>query len=318
MMAASVTVLDLAGNRNGKAEALNTAWDSLARGADLVMTVDADSELPPHAVASWIAEFAADPDLGGSSPQVVMTGSSLLCRMQRAEFAKSATFGLKRGKTSVVSGTGCCYRNEALHEVAQRAEQPGAPWNYGSIVEDFYLTYRIREAGWKAQVSPAVWCDTGSMRTLRALWAQRVKWQTGTTADLISFGFGRLTWRDWGLQALNFAMIMYWLFWTSVLARDFIYGGVALTWHWLIIPAAFAGTEVLHCRKIRGRDRIDILIAVTLLPSLAFSLMNVGWCIASWRKVMSGEADHKQKLWEAQALAEGIIGADELKAVSAA
>ena len=317
-MAASVIVLDLHNLKNGKAEALNIAWDSLGRDADLIMTVDADSELPPHAVASWIAEFAADPALGGSSPQVVMTGSSLLCRMQRLEFAKSATFGLKRAKTSVVSGTGCCYRNKALHEVALRPEQPGAPWNYGSIVEDFYLTYRIRQAGWKARVSPSVWCDTGSMKTLKALWYQRVKWQTGTTADLIGFGFGRLTWRDWGLQALNLVMISYWLLWASLLTRDFMNGGATLTWHWLVIPAAFAGTELLHCRKIRGRDWIDVVIAAALVPSLVFSLMNVGWCVASWRKVMSGEADHKQKLWEAQAIAEGIIRAGELETVNAA
>jgi hypothetical protein len=113
-------------------------------------------------------------------------------------------------------------------------------------------------------------------------------------------------------------MIMYWLFWISILTRDFMYGGVSVTWHWLIIPAAFAGTKLLHCRKIRGRDWVDVVIAATLIPSLVFSLMNVGWCIASWRKVMSGEADDKQRLWEAQALAEGIIGAEELKTINAA
>jgi cellulose synthase/poly-beta-1,6-N-acetylglucosamine synthase-like glycosyltransferase len=317
-LAANVIVLDLHNLKNGKAEALNIAWNALGRDADLVMTVDADSELPPHAVASWITEFGEDPALGGSSPQVVMTGNSLLCRMQRSEFTKSATFGLKRNKTSVISGTGCCYRNEVLREVSLRSGQEAGPWTYSSIVEDFYLTYRLRQAGWKAQVSPGVWCDTGSMQTLRALWHQRIKWQTGTTADLIDFGFNRLTWRDWGLQSLNFTMIMYWLFWISILTRDFMYGGVSVTWHWLIIPAAFAGTELLHCRKIRGRDWVDVVIAATLIPSLVFSLMNVGWCIASWRKVMSGEADDKQRLWEAQALAEGIIGAEELKTINAA
>jgi glycosyltransferase involved in cell wall biosynthesis len=317
-LAANVTVLDLHDVKDGKAEALNIAWNALCLDADFVMTVDADSELPPHAVASWIAEFGEDPALGGSSPQVVMTGNSLLCRMQRSEFTKSATFGLKRNKVSVISGTGCCYRNEVLREVALRPDQEAGPWTYNSIVEDFYLTYRLRQAGWKAQVSPGVWCDTGSMQTLRALWYQRIKWQTGTTADLISFGFNRLTWRDWGLQSLNFIMITYWLFWISILAHDFMNGGVSVTWHWLIIPAAFAATELLHCRKIHGRDWIDVAIAAALIPSLVFSLMNVGWCIASWRKVMSGEADDKQRLWEAQALAEGITGGKELETVNAA
>ena len=313
--AANMNVLNLHDLSHGKSEALNVAWTRLAQDADLVMTVDADSEMPPHALATWEAEFRADPMLGGSSPQVVMVGDSILSRMQRSEFTKSATFGLKRGKVSVISGTGACYRNAALHEIASRDDQPGGPWTYDSIVEDYYLTYRLRQAHWKAEVSPGVWCSTGSMQTLKALWHQRIKWQAGTTSDLIDWGINRLTIRDWFLQCLNFVMFAYWIFWVAIIARAALATGVTFTWHWLIIPGVFAFTEYLHYRKIRGRDWVDLLLAVTLIPSLAFSLMNMGWVFTSWRKVMTGEVDNKQKLWAAQALAEGIASVEEAEAL---
>ena len=105
-----------------KAGVLNKGWWEHCQDADLVVCIDDDTRLPKRAVEHWVRELEDNPMIGGSSSQPVMTGNDLLSRIQRAEFAESATLSLRRGWCRVVSGTGCMYRNEALREVSL---QPG-------------------------------------------------------------------------------------------------------------------------------------------------------------------------------------------------
>ena len=67
------------------------------------------------------------------------------------------------------------------------------PWSYASDVEDFELTYRLRRLGHACKVSYTVRAYTDAMVTVRALWAQRMKWQGGTVEDLLRIGVNRLT-----------------------------------------------------------------------------------------------------------------------------
>jgi poly-beta-1,6-N-acetyl-D-glucosamine synthase len=298
-----VTVLETSGNTHRKSGALNLAWRERARLADLVVCSDADTALPPHAVTDWEQEFADSPRLGGSSSQPVMTGSSFLSRIQRAEFTKSATIGLRRGSTSVISGTGCAFRNDALRAVSRLPSQADGPWSYDSAVEDFYLTYRLRQLRWLCIVSPTVYCLTGSMKTVKALWHQRIKWQAGTVHDLIRFGFNRLTWREWLQQALGAMCIVFWFLWLTVNISAAVTGELKVSWTWLLLPLAFAGVEIMHSMKIRGRDWKDLVIAGSLMSTVMYTWLCMGWVSASWWKVISGSRDD---LWAAQYVAEGI------------
>ena len=109
-----VTATSLGQLEHRKSEALNIGWWRWCQTADLVICLDADTVLPPNAVGDWEAEFRADPTLGGSSSKFTMRGTDMLTRLQRAEFAKWTDTGLRRGHTSVLAGTGCCIRNDAL------------------------------------------------------------------------------------------------------------------------------------------------------------------------------------------------------------
>ena len=295
-----VTVLETVGNTHRKSGALNLAWRTHAMAADIVVCSDGDTELPPHAVADWEQEFAARPRLGGSSSQPVMTGTGLLSRIQRAEFAKSAAIGLRRGSTSVISGTGCAFRNEALHEVSRLPGQDG-PWTYDSAVEDFYLTYRLRELRWLCVVSPTVYCLTGSMKTVKSLWHQRIKWQAGTVHDLVRFGVNRLTWREWTQQALGLMCIVFWVLWLTINTASVLGGNLRPNLAWLLLPLLFSAIEVMHAWKIRGRDWKDIAIAGSMLSTLLYTWLAMGWVSASWWKVIRGSKDD---LWAAQYTAE--------------
>jgi glycosyltransferase involved in cell wall biosynthesis len=221
-----ITVLELPRLAHKKSEALNTAWREYGQSADLIICLDADTVMPPNAVRDWAAEFEADaqriedevvwwdspeaetvkvrPAASGGSPgwvlfQVHDAGKDFLTRLQRAEFSRWTDTALRRGWTSVLAGTGAAISGEALRQVAARDDRDG-PWAYTSQVEDFELTYRIRELGFRCQVSPTVRAYTDSMKTVKALWGQRMKWQVGTIEDLLKIGVNRLTVLDWWQQ----------------------------------------------------------------------------------------------------------------------
>ena len=301
-----VTVIETEGNKHRKSGALNLGWHKYCQDADICVFADGDTILPPNAVADWEAEFAADDQLGGSSSQPIMTGYGYLPRLQRYEFAKSATMTLSRGWCRVVSGTGCAYRNAALREAANRPNQSG-PWTYESVVEDYHLTYRTRQAGWKCHMSETVFCYTGSMKTLRSLWHQRIKWEAGTCADLLVFGCNRLNYREWLQRGFLFMNISFWLIWLALNGTEAAVSGGHFNWHWQILTVFLMVVEYIHIRRLRGhdwaRDWKDTLLAVLLVHMFTYNILAIAWGVASWYKVLSASLGD---LWAPQYKAEGM------------
>ena len=299
-----VTVVESRGNKQKKAGALNQAWHKYAQDADFVVCIDDDTRLPGFAVEHWLKEMDADPQVGGCSSQPVMTGNDLLSRIQRAEFAESATLSLRRGWCRVISGTGCMFRNDALREAALIPEQDG-PWTYKSVVEDYHLTFQLRKMGWLCVMSPTVYCLTGSMKTVKALWHQRIKWQSGTIGDLINFGFNRLNWREWVQQAFGIICVIFWILWLTLNGVELAQGHLKPNWFWLIYPLIFSVVECIHAWRIHGRDWKDMVLAATLVKALAYTWLSMAWILASWWIILKGS---KKDLWAAQYIAEGMEG----------
>lgn len=291
-----------------KSEALNRAWQKFASDADLVICLDADTVLPPNAVKDWCAEFE-DPGaagLGGSSSKFTMQAPGLLSRLQKAEFATWTDASLRRGRTSVLAGTGCAISNEVLTRIASRPDREG-PWSYSSQVEDFELTYRIRELGYWCQVSPTVRAYTDSMRTVRALWGQRMKWQVGTVEDLLAFGINRLTVRDWGQQALALLGVITKLLWLAVIFGSLAIGSFHVILVWWLVPFLFMALDIKRAWRIPHRDKKDVLIAALFFPQEFFMWLRSGWFVASWWAVaMTRVTSRRVDRWEAQYQAEEI------------
>ena len=301
-----ITVLEINNNQHGKSSALNLGWQYYARDAFMVVCVDADTVMPPNAVADWLAEMEANPHLGGSSSKFTMLGNDWLTRLQRSEFARWSQTSLQRGHTSVLAGTGCAIRGEALRAVMRRHDREG-PWSYNSAVEDFELTFRIRQRGWHCHVSPTVPAYTDSMKTIHALWAQRMKWQVGTVQDLLTFGFSRLALRDWAQQGLGLLSALVRAMWIMLWAAGAITGWLHPNWTWWAVPALFAGMDFAASLKIPGRDWVDVLMAALLLPNELFAWLRAGWFIASWWQVLSRQG--KKDLWASQYAAEAAMAA---------
>ena len=313
-----VTVLELPKLEHKKSQALNTAWSQFARDADIVICLDADTILPPNAVKDWEQEFDRESDrvlsdgqrlrqrpLGGSSSKFTMRGEDFLTRLQRAEFARWTDTALARGWTSVLAGTGCAISGEALRRVVEFTGREG-PWSYDSQVEDFELTYMIRKLGYRCQVSPTVRAYTDSMKTVRSLWGQRMKWQVGTVEDLLSLGFNRLTMIDWWQQVAGLFMAAVRVLWIALIILMSTLGILhfQIFW-WVIVPALFVGVELYSALRIPHRDRTDILLACLIIPAEIFAWLRTGWFVKAWIDVLASRITGRRKdRWQLQYAAE--------------
>jgi len=295
-----ITVTRTNSNTHKKAGALNTGWTAYGQLADLIICVDADTVLPPTAVADWEQEFERDERLGGSSAKLTMPGSGFLVRLQRAEFARWTDTGLSRGWTSVLAGTACAIRNDVLREIARLAGRE-APWTYDSIVEDFELTYRIRKLGYRCHVSPEVRAYTEAMKTPKALWGQRMKWQVGTVDDLLRFGLNRLTWVDWYQQFMGLLAALVRVMWVLTIAVAIMLGLFELDPIWLLPTLVFIASDVKQSLRIPHRDRWDVILAAAVLPQEAFAWIRAGWFTASWLSVLKSRVTGRRKdYWSVQ------------------
>jgi poly-beta-1,6-N-acetyl-D-glucosamine synthase len=307
-----VRVIETVGNTHRKSGALNLAWNTYCQNADIIVCADGDTQMPPTAVADWETEFQANENLGGSSSQPVMTGHGYLPRLQRYEFSKSVTQSLSRGWCRVVSGTGCAFRNTALHEAARLPNQAG-PWTYESVVEDYHLTYRLRQAGWKCEMSPTVYCYTGSMKNLKSLWYQRIKWTAGTAGDLLVFGCNRLNYREWMQQGFLLLNLAFWAIWLAMDGTELLTDGLRIDWRWQIIAVLFAAMEFTHVQRMRSpnwsRDWLDIILATFLIHMFIYNILSMAWGLTSWYKVLISKMGD---LWAPQYRAEGM-NADDMK-----
>lgn len=301
-----VTVLELPRLEHRKSEALNTAWELHARAADIVVCIDADTVLPAHAFADWETELTGTPELGGSSSKFTMQAPDFLSRLQKAEFATWTDTSLRRGRTNVLAGTGCAINGAALRAVAARQDRTG-PWSYTSATEDFELTYRVRELGYHCHVSPTVRAYTDSMKTIPALWAQRMKWQVGTVEDLLAFGVNRLTLRDWGQQAMGLANAALKALWLAIIAGYAAMGALTVVWPWLLLPVLFIALDLKRAARIPHRDWKDMAIAAAFFPNELFMWLRAAWTVTSWAAVLSEKITHKKTdRWASQAHAERI------------
>ena len=337
-----VTVLELPRLAHKKSEALNRAWVQYAQDADIVVCLDADTVLPPNAISDWEQEFVEDSHrhraapptpfagpgsrpaplrsrevralpLGGSSSKFTMLGKDFLTRLQRAEFSRWTDTALRRGWTSVLAGTGAAISGEALRQVAAMDEREG-PWVYTSQVEDFELTYRIRQLGYKCQVSPTVRAYTDSMKTIKALWGQRMKWQVGTIEDLLTIGVNRLTLMDWFQQLSGMFSAFARYLWISVILALCLVGHLDFQWVWWIaVPLFFITLQVKHALRIPHRDTVDVLYAFLILPAETFAWLRAGWFTAAWVQapldLMRGRHKDRWGLqYRAEAFRRGFLG----------
>lgn len=301
-----VTVMELPRLTHRKSEALNKAWLAYAQDADIVISMDADTVFPANAVTDWEQEFLADDKFGGSTSKFTVQQPGFFGRLQKAEYSSNIQQGLNRGWTNVLAGAGSAFSGKAMRTLVARDDREG-PWSYESAVEDYEVTYRLRELKLSTTVSPTVRAYTDGMKDLKSLWGQRMKWQTGTLYDLLRFGLNRLTIHDWASQAKALLIPLIRVLWLTVMILAIALDSLAFAWWGWLIPLLYIALNIKSTLRIPHRDRWDMALAVTILPFEFLQCVQGAWIFASWLEVIKKAVTKKERdLWEAQYKAEGV------------
>jgi len=181
-----------AGNRDKKAGALNQAWDRLEREAaladgDLLLFMDADTELERGLVANAAAWHERDTGLGGVCGNFHgKSGGGVLGFLQRMEYARFArSLGRRGGRTFVLSGTATMYRVRVLRELHR---DRGHLYDPTSMVEDYEVSLALRRRGYACLAPADCRVYTDVMPTIGDLRRQRVRWQRGRSRSCAATG----------------------------------------------------------------------------------------------------------------------------------
>ncbi len=158
----------------GKASALNRGI--LQAEGEILLCIDADTQLPPDAVRLLIQGFK-DPKVGAVAGNVrVGNVDGVLTTWQSIEYTTSQNVDRKAyallNAITVVPGAIGAWRKEAVESVGG--------YSADTLAEDMDLTMRLRRAGWRQETESRAKAYTEAPDTFRGFFRQRFRWAFGT------------------------------------------------------------------------------------------------------------------------------------------
>lgn len=264
-----------------RAGAINCGLERLSPDEfGLVVVADADSRFDRGLVEEAVRRFTADRRLGGicSTSGVLrpeLTELPFLRRLEswffwRIQRLNGADFDATRiasvGNVQILHGLCTIFRLQALLDI--RGYTPG------HMLEDYDLTIRLKQAGWRASYSPFMKAWTSVPLTFRSFFRQRLRWMRGGVDILLKNGLNRHTAND----ILNHTLFLI-LFLGVVSYIGFNIG--AGGWRWrpclevLPLILALTGYTWSLCR-LRYLDKLepaDVIVRVSLLPELFIAVL---------------------------------------------
>ena len=164
----------------GKARALAVGLEHCR--AELVVTVDADTQLHPDSLRALVAPFV-DHEVGGVSGNLrVARPRGVLGASQQLEYVIGNAFDRRTldllGTQVTIPGAAGAYRRSALQSVGG--------FDSATLAEDTDLTLALVAHGWRVRFAADALALTSTPTSVRALWRQRSRW---------SFGIAQSVWR---------------------------------------------------------------------------------------------------------------------------
>jgi biofilm PGA synthesis N-glycosyltransferase PgaC len=164
----------------GKHTAMNFA---LARtNAELIGCLDADSIVSPDALRK-ITPIFENPKISAVTPGIhTKRPENLLQHMQEAEYRLGifVRFTLAAlGSAYITPGPFSIFRADVVRETGG--------WKHGHSTEDLEMALRMQDAGYMIANAPGAVVYTGTPRTIRALFRQRVRWSYGFLRNGIDY-----------------------------------------------------------------------------------------------------------------------------------
>lgn len=227
---------------------------------DVVLTMDADSQLAPAFIERALELFTANEDLGGLSGSVVARQHrNLLELAQGVEYARGTRqVGRKQGRVHVLAGAATIVRVEVLRRIAgaRGTALPGTPGELyieDSLTEDYELTLAVRSLGYRCLSTRHCQVITDVMPTFRDLRLQRVRWYRGAMESLSLYGWSPLTHRTWMGVGVTFIASLLLPLVILLIALSLLLFEAVFDARWLLIWPVMMAEQYVHARRIGVR-----------------------------------------------------------------
>lgn len=263
-------------NSDRKAGALNQALPLVTD--ELVLVMDADSELSPTFLEGAVARLTGDPSLGAVGCLFYGRNERTLVQaMQANEYHRYCReISRRKGmKLNVLTGAGAVFRTDVLHEVNQArclGILPGQGfYQQTALTEDNELTLAVQTLGYRCVTDARCTLRTDLPATWSELKTQRLRWRNGAMENLRDYGLTRVT----AIHAVKMvwsliATIAFWLY-LAMVSITVAEGHNPLAWSWLWTP--LLGLYVLdRLVSVRGRPTKGVLVALVLPLEILYDI----------------------------------------------
>lgn len=298
-------------NPGKKVGALNKGWE-LSHTTDYILGVDGDTILDKKCVEHLINEMEGDSRIGGLSAIYSVDHSDahgflskFLIAGQRQQFAGFEMDNLLRNRNMAVLGGQCSLlRVSALKEVC-RINRQSHPWVTDSAVEDSLLSLQIKSSGYSTKISARARATVGGMHTLKSLYAQQLKWNSGAIELIKQKPFHpnlRLRWRENISMAFNIlTRILFGLLLVASLnVNAFIFLPI-----WILPPLVSWMLSIRTANSMKDKNGFDVFFASSFVLSELYMLLRITHFIAAWHHVIN---QSEKDTWGMQSSAESGKG----------
>ena len=195
-----VTVLHK--DNGGKHSAMDLALEHTH--AEVIGCLDADSVVAPGALRAIVPVFQ-NPQIAAATPAIhTKKSENLLQHMQEAEYRLGlfVRFTLaSMGSMYITPGPFSFFRTDVV--------RASGGWRHGYSTEDLEMAMRLQSQGYQDANVPGAQVFTGTPRTLRALFRQRVRWSYGFLRNGADYRhmFGNKKYGNLGLIVLPTALL---------------------------------------------------------------------------------------------------------------
>lgn len=282
--AAGALVMETVDNSHRKAGALNQGLATLNLTADdLVLVMDADTELSPGFIDRCLAELR-NPEVGAVGAVFGgMEPHGYLEYMQYMEWSRYAEQLDRTKKTFVLSGTAAVIRWNALQDVRRIF---GRFYDENSITEDMRMTLDLKTAGWRLSSPLDCRSTTEMMPTTKLLFLQRRRWYLGALQNVTSYGFTKVSLPYWRQQLMLSLSVFLMFLYVSLTLISLVFGWFVINPFWLAIGGVFALERVVTIWPEGWKARI---IAALVIPELVYAVILQVSFVAAVHQHLTGQ-----------------------------
>ncbi len=270
----NVKLFETSGNTRKKAGAINQAIQMIGSfPLEAVLIMDADTRIDKYAVENGLKTLQSDYKLAavcskaGVLPFHGRTFSEwIMYELQRLEYSM---FDSQRVETldniKVVHGMCALHRWSVLQSVGG--------YDDGNLVEDYDLTLRYKEAGYKVTIELEMRAWTEVPLTLSEWWIQRLRWNRGGVDTLRAHGWNEVTSKYiWEHLWMNILLAFQWVFLFGFAAM-LIQGKIVM--HGVVLIVMFLGifANLYRLKYLEDRKPSDFLFRILLFPEMVYGFI---------------------------------------------